>query len=88
MTTHDADDARLERLARATADLEPPASFADGVMASVSREPARREPWVARGIALSLFAAAAAVSIYVSSSAQASLDSTALSNFDLVELEQ
>ncbi len=88
MTTHDAEDARLQRLAQATADLRPPASFADDVMAAVSREPARREPWVARGIALSLFAAAAAVSIYMSSSAQANLDTTALSNFDLVELEQ
>ncbi|MCA9600180.1 MAG: hypothetical protein KC776_43050 [Myxococcales bacterium] len=82
------DEARLNRLAQATEGLSPPADFADRVMLAVEQLPVRREPWVARGIALSLFAAAAAVSIYVSSSAQTTLDTTALSNFDVVELEQ
>lgn len=81
----DEDDV-IERLTARTAGLEPPVGFSDRVMARVER--AEREPWASRGVALALFAAAAALAIWVSSAAQRQLDGEALSSFDLVELEQ
>ncbi len=76
----------IERLRARTAGIAPPTDFSDRVMARVERS--EREPWAARGIAMGLFAAAAALAIWVSSTAQQQLDSEALSSFDLVELEQ
>ncbi|MBK7586694.1 MAG: hypothetical protein IPI67_41720 [Myxococcales bacterium] len=88
MTDFEDHAAKLARLAAATEALAPPSGLADRVMLRVEREKLEREPWGARGIVLGLFAAAAALSIWVSSSAQSELDRDALSSFDVVELEQ
>lgn len=85
-TSGDEHDRKLERLAERTAALTPPPGYADRVMVRVERE--TREPWAARGLALGVFAAAAAAAIWVSSAAQSELDGEALSSFDVVELEQ
>lgn len=88
MTRSDEHDAALARLAERTAALGPPGGFTDRVMARIEREEKERDPWAARGVVLGLLAAAAAISIWVSSAAQRELDGEALSSFDVVELEQ
>lgn len=88
MTERDEFDLALERLAARTAELREPAGFADRIMAVVDREPVERPIWVARGVVLAVLSAAAAATIWISSSAQHELDAAALSSFDVVELEQ
>ncbi|MCK6536895.1 MAG: hypothetical protein L6Q84_28335 [Polyangiaceae bacterium] len=83
----DEPDTLLASLAERTGGLEPPPDFAARVLARVgaTRE---REPWAARGVVLGLLAAAAALAIWVSASAQQEIDARALSGLELVELEQ
>jgi len=87
MSNPETDDVRLARLTNATADLKPPADFADRVMRGVELESVRQEPWLARSVTLGLFAAAAAFAVYMSWGAQATLDSQAISTFDSVEID-
>lgn len=88
MTERDDLDLSLERLTARTAELRAPAGFADRIMAAVDREPVERPIWVARGVVLGVLAAAAAATVWISTSAQHELDAAALSSIDVVELEQ
>jgi hypothetical protein len=87
MTKRDSIDERLAELGAATADLVAPSGLTDRVMSAVEREPAQGGFWAARGVALAVFAAAAAIAVFSASGAQSSFDQQALSSFDTVELE-
>lgn len=83
----DEPDSLFESLARRTGGLEPPADFTARVLARVAAN-REREPWAVRGVVLGMLAAAAALAIWVSASAQQEIDARALSGLELVELEQ
>jgi hypothetical protein len=84
---NETDDARLERLRERTESLVPSAGFSDRVLGLVESLPRPNRPGKERMLALGLFAAAAAVAMFLSSGAQSSLDERAISSFDSVELE-
>jgi len=87
MTKRDSIDERLAELGAATAEVMAPSALTDRVMSAIEREPTQNGFWTARGVALAIFAAAAAIAVFVSSGAQSSFDQQALSSFDTVELE-
>ncbi len=84
MTLERQQDARLERLARATDNVAPPAGFEDQVMVAVHRAP-RPKAWLARLALLGCFAAAAATAVFVSQTEQHQLDTKTLSVLDGLE---
>jgi hypothetical protein len=87
MTKRDSIDERLAELGAATESIAAPVGLADHVMGAIDAEPERNGFWAARGVALAIFAAAAAIAVFSASGAQSSLDQQALSSFDTVELE-
>ena len=87
MNERETDEKFLE-LRRATEELRPPHEFSDRVMRRIDREPRPRSARFARAAPLALFALAAASAIFVSTRAQSTLDDSALSAFESVELEQ
>ncbi|MBX3182706.1 MAG: hypothetical protein KIT72_19065 [Polyangiaceae bacterium] len=84
MTLERQQDARLERLARATDDLAPPEGFEDRVMVAVYRAPQPRA-WLGRLALLGCFAAAAGTAVLVSRTEQRQLDTKTLSVLDGLE---
>jgi len=86
MTKRDSIDERLAELGAATDAIRAPGGLADHVMGAIDAEPERNGFWAARGLALAVFAAAAAIAVFSASGAQSSFDQQALSSFDTVEI--
>lgn len=84
---NETDESRLDSLRERTQKLAPSAGFADRVLAMVEKVPRPSRPGRERVFALGLFAAAAALAMFLSSGAESSLDERTISSFDVVELE-
>jgi hypothetical protein len=84
---NETDEARLGSLRDRTQNLAPSAGFGDRVLLMVENLPRPSRPGRERLFALGLFAAAAALAMFLSSGAESSLDERTISSFDVVELE-